>query len=355
MSTSIASVALRPAITGLVIFAATLAPEQFRGPLLAKLREYASDRTIENAITALKFFFGFGVVRTVNAILNRFAANDFRLRSLKSQYNWPREIAFITGGTGGFGSRMSKDLAKKGVTVIAVDVRDSLPKDMENNSNIHYYKCDITDRAAVMDLAKTVRGEHGDPTILINNAGLAFPGSIIEHDEKNLHDIFNVNIISHYWTLAAFLPAMIKANKGHVVTIASVASFVSPPDMVSYANTKCALVSLHEGLTAELRGMHKAPNVLTTIVHPTFASTPMVTPFASEISQRKMAIIKPEQVTDAIHQQIIECRRGQLIVDPGPGALLATVRAWPTWMSSAFGRVLASIHTDSIVRQKSAQ
>lgn len=65
--------------------------------------------------------------------------------------------------------------------------------------------------------------------------------------------MFGVNVISNYWTLQAFTPAMIKRDKGHVVTIASMASFLSVPGMVPYCNTKAAVLSLHEGMKQEMR------------------------------------------------------------------------------------------------------
>lgn len=64
---------------------------------------------------------------------------------------------------------------------------------------------------------------------------------------------FGVNVIAHYWTLQAFMPAMIKKDKGHVVTIASMASFLSMPGMVPYCNSKAAVMSLHEGMKHEMR------------------------------------------------------------------------------------------------------
>ena len=96
---------------------------------------------------------------------------------------------------------------------------------------------------------------------------------------------FNVNIISHYWTLQAFLPAMIRNKKGHVVALASMASFLSPPGMVPYCNTKAAVLSLHEGLMQETRVVYKAPEIKFSVVHPTYAATPMVQPFRDELTK----------------------------------------------------------------------
>lgn len=197
-------------------------------------------------------------------------------------------MAIVTGAASGFGALTAKGLASKGINVMAVDLRDGLPEDMKHNPRIQYYKCDIADRANVMELAEKIRNQYGDPSILINNAGVAYQSSIVDVSEKALNNTFNVNIISHYWTLQAFLPAMIANKKGHVVALASMASYITPPGLVPYCNTKAAVLSLHEGLQAEMRVMYDAPEIKFTCVHPTYADTPMVAPFKKAIGKEAM-------------------------------------------------------------------
>jgi NAD(P)-dependent dehydrogenase (short-subunit alcohol dehydrogenase family) len=114
---------------------------------------------------------------------------------------------------------------------------------------------------------------------------VAYEHSIIDATEKALNNLYGVNIISHYYTLQAFLPNMIKNKKGHVVATASMASFVSPPGLIPYCNTKAAVMSLHEGLQQEMRVMYKAPEIKFSVVHPTYAATPMIQPFQDDIKR----------------------------------------------------------------------
>jgi all-trans-retinol dehydrogenase (NAD+) len=57
---------------------------------------------------------------------------------------------------------------------------------------------------------------------------------------------------------------MVERNHGHVVSIASMSSFVVPAQIVAYACTKAAVVAFNEGLASELRSRYKAPDVKTT-------------------------------------------------------------------------------------------
>jgi len=300
------------------------------------MQEFLSTTAIANSITALKWLFGLAVVGKINTFLSVLGQNNFRLRSEKSRYDWPNEIAVITGAAGGFGRLFSKDLAAQGITVIGLDIADQLP--WEAGPKIHYYKCDITNQDAVHDIAARIKREHGNPSILINNAGVAFNHSIIEAKAASLRKIFDVNLISHYFTTQAFLPAMIEQDKGHIVTIASMASFVSPPAMLSYANTKVAALSFHEGLQGELRMLYDAPSVKCTVVHPTFAATPMTAPHSKAIQGNGFKLIDPQVVADRVVGQILSCKGAQLMIGEG-STVLSTMRAWPHWASALILRL----------------
>jgi short-subunit dehydrogenase len=62
-----------------------------------------------------------------------------------------------------------------------------------------------------------------------------------------LRKIFDVNVLSNWYTIKAFLPDMITKNKGHIVTVASIASFISVAGMVDYCSTKAGVLAFHEG------------------------------------------------------------------------------------------------------------
>lgn len=98
---------------------------------------------------------------------------------------------------------------------------------------------------------------------MINNAGIGNAKSILELPESRLRSIFDVNIIAHFLLLQEFLPALVRANHGHIVTIASLASFSTQASNVDYACTKAGTLALHEGLGQELKHIYKAPKVRT--------------------------------------------------------------------------------------------
>jgi len=115
--------------------------------------------------------------------------------------------------------------------------------------------------------------------------------------------------------------------------------------MVSYCMTKASALAFHEGLNAELRSKahgYNAPEVKLTCVHPTWAATAMIAPHRNQIDRSGMAVIDPQLVADAVVKQVLSGRGRQIILAPGAEPL-ATVRAWPSWLSVGLGTIAGKI------------
>lgn len=99
--------------------------------------------------------------------------------------------------------------------------------------------------------------------MLVNNAGVGHEGTVLDEPEAQIRQTFEVNTVSHFLTVREFLPAMVRKNHGHVVTIASMASFLALGEMVDYCCTKASALAFHEGLAQELKYWYQAPKVRT--------------------------------------------------------------------------------------------
>lgn len=127
-----------------------------------------------------------------------------------------------------------------------------------------FYRCDITNSSSIKTVAEQIRAQHGHPTVLVNNAGVGHEGTVLEEPEAKIRQTFEVNTLAHFLTVREFLPAMARNNHGHVVTIASMASFLALGEMVDYCCTKASALAFHEGLGQELKRWYNAPKVRTT-------------------------------------------------------------------------------------------
>jgi all-trans-retinol dehydrogenase (NAD+) len=88
----------------------------------------------------------------------------------------------------------------------------------------------------------------GAPSILINNAGIATAHTILDSSEQSLEKIFRINLMSNWITIKEFLLAMLEARNGHIVSMASMASYFTCAGLVDYAAIKAGMLALHEGM-----------------------------------------------------------------------------------------------------------
>jgi all-trans-retinol dehydrogenase (NAD+) len=84
---------------------------------------------------------------------------------------------------------------------------------------------------------------------------------------------YKVNTISHFYTTKEFLPAMLQANSGHIVTVSSMAGKVGNPYMTDYCASKWAAIGFTESLRVELKSMNS--KVRTTVINPFYINTGM--------------------------------------------------------------------------------
>ncbi|KIW83627.1 hypothetical protein Z517_02873 [Fonsecaea pedrosoi CBS 271.37] len=249
-------------------------------------------------------------------------------------FSGTKEIVVVTGGCSGFGKLMVERFAGRAKIVI-LDV-SPLPKDLQSVPNLKYYRCDLTNRNEVGEIGASIKADVGDPSILINNAGISNTAPILKSPLEVVEKMFKVNLLCHWQTVQEFLPNMLKNKKGHIVTIASMASFISMPGSSDYCSSKAALVAFHEVLTQECRhGYENGDCIQLTIVHPSFASTPILRGHEGELRKMGASVMDPSVVADAVVNQVFRGRSGRLIV-PSSFSLLSFIRGWPIWLQEIF-------------------
>ncbi|TVY15927.1 Dehydrogenase RED2 [Lachnellula arida] len=310
-------------VTGPLLVALLYYPDKLRSVLPARLHQYV---TSQSFIRILKACLALKVVGGVSSKVSDMALNNW---TGKANFVKSQEIVLITGGASGIGELMAREFSAKGVKVVVLDLR---PPKEPFPSGIHFYEADVTSSAQIANAAAEIRKAHGSPTVLINNAGVGFGRTILTVPEEAIRKTFEVNILSHFLTVKEFLPEMIERDHGHVVTIASMSSFIVPAQLVDYACTKTAAVAFNEGLASELRSRSKALNVKTTIVHPTWIRTPLIEPLTSH-PKFKDKVLEPEEVSGAVVKQVLSGKSAQIIL-PESMARLRGIRGWPTWLQA---------------------
>ncbi|KAK0230484.1 retinal short-chain dehydrogenase/reductase [Armillaria fumosa] len=198
--------------------------------------------------------------------------------------DWGEQIVVITGGSSGVGELLANTLAVRNVNVVVLDLNPIATE----NYNITYYQCDVSKWEEVDAVSKKVIDEIGQPTILINNAGVVQGKSILELKSEDVQQTFGVNTLAHFYILKAFLPGMIQNGTGHIVTMSSALGYGGVVRMSDYAASKAALISLNESLRYELDKLYKCPGIRTTLV----VSGRIFTPLFQSINTSSSPIFK---------------------------------------------------------------
>jgi len=188
----------------------------------------------------------------------------------------------VTGSAHGIGRETCIKLAATGATLICWDIEkepnEKLVEDLKFlGTRAHAFEIDVADRAAVELLAKRVKKEIGNVTMVVNNAGIMPCHEFLSHNPREIERSFQVNVFSHFWILREFLPGMIERNDGHIVTVASAAGLIPTRNLVPYCATKHAVCGYVDALKEELRHHPTKPtNIRFTTVYPFSCRTKLI-------------------------------------------------------------------------------
>jgi len=167
----------------------------------------------------------------------------------------------ITGASTGIGWATAKLLLDRGFRVFG-SVRKEADADRlkrEFGANFTPLLFDVTDEAAVLAAARQVRAALNGETLfgLVNNAGIAVAGPVLELAADEFRRQMEVNVIGPIISTQAFGPLLgsdpsLKGPKGRIVMISSVAGKNGNPLTAAYAASKHAIEGLSESLRREM-------------------------------------------------------------------------------------------------------
>jgi 2-keto-3-deoxy-L-fuconate dehydrogenase len=158
------------------------------------------------------------------------------------------KTAFITAAAQGMGQAAALAFAREGARVWATDVNAQQLKGMEGTDGVRTRPLDVTDEAAIARIAQEV----GDIDVLFNCAGIVHNGSILDASAKDWEQAFAVNVRSMFLVSRAFLPGMLKKQKGSIINMASVASCIKGlPNRCVYGASKAAVIGLTKSIAAD--------------------------------------------------------------------------------------------------------
>jgi NAD(P)-dependent dehydrogenase (short-subunit alcohol dehydrogenase family) len=160
--------------------------------------------------------------------------------------------AVVTGGGRGIGAAIATMLSHMGarVTIMGRDM-SVLQKQVTTMENAQAVECDVSDEASVQQAFDQACAAYGDPYVLVNNAGQAKSEKFVATSRDIWDRMIAVNLTSVFLCTRRVLPAMIAAQRGRIVNIASTAGVSGAPRMAAYAAAKHGVVGLTRTLALE--------------------------------------------------------------------------------------------------------
>lgn len=180
-------------------------------------------------------------------------------------------VAVVTGAASGIGAALARDLDRRGVRLALCDLDEgrlcSLADTLQRPPLTA--RVDVSDEQALSHFAEQVVSALGPPDLVVANAGIAYLGPFAEGRPEDFRRVIDVNLWGVVHTVRAFLPSMIAARRGTLVTLSSVFGLVGIPGQTAYCAAKAAVKGFAESLDQEVR--QHGLNVL--CVHPGAVAT----------------------------------------------------------------------------------
>ena len=164
--------------------------------------------------------------------------------------------AIVTGGSRGIGAAIAAELARAGadLTILA---RSAARLDQQATSlralggRVTALECDVAEEASVRASFARAVDELGDAYVLVNNAGVADAAPFHATSRELWERTLAVNLTSVFTCTQQVLPAMLRAQAGRVVNVASTAGLRGYKTMTAYCASKHGVVGLTRALAAE--------------------------------------------------------------------------------------------------------
>ncbi len=253
-------------------------------------------------------------------------------------------IAAVTGAGSGIGRGICLALARRGYVVAAADISETgvlatAELVQKAGGTCTTRRVDVTKADEVAEWARQIRAEHGDVSVIVNNAGVSVTGLFDSTSQDDFEWLFAVNWWGVVYGARAFLPQLrasaAAGRPAHLVNVSSIFGIVGMPSQTAYCASKAAVRGFTETLQSELHGT----GVTAHCVHPGAVATRIaedarytvdVGPISPSRARKLIARgLSPDLAGEYIVAQM-EAGRERILVGRDAGLLDRLQRWFPT-------------------------
>ena len=199
--------------------------------------------------------------------------------------------ALITGGSSGIGLAIARMLRDEGFALTLASRRIERLEAAAAELGAVAVAADVADADACAALVAAHEARFGRLDVLVNSAGIGIGGRVEDLPAKHFDLQFDVNVRGLFLVTQAAIP-LLRASRGWIVNLSSIAGTIPAPGLATYAATKAAVISLTRSLNGELEG----DGIRSIAICPGFVDTPM----AEWSGLRSDEMIQPEDCAEVV-------------------------------------------------------
>lgn len=175
---------------------------------------------------------------------------------MTSLFDLSGKTAVVVGGTSGIGRVLALGLADAGANVVATARRENLVEEVAREiegrgRRTVRFASDVGDEGSLASLRSAVEASLGPADIVLSCAGITRKAPTLSMPTEEWQRIVDVNLMGTLRTYKAFAPRMIERQRGRLIGIASLSSFVGLQEVSAYTASKSAVAGLTRALAVE--------------------------------------------------------------------------------------------------------
>lgn len=216
-------------------------------------------------------------------------------------------VAVVSGGSGGIGYAIVKELLIAGVKVALLynSKKVDLSKILEETgivqeTMVRQYQVNVTDAETIKKSYQLIERDFGKIDFLINSAGITKDGMMLLMSEKQYDDVLDINLKGNFLLVKGVLPYLMNNTQGAaIVSVSSIAGLKGVAGQANYCASKAGIIAMTKSLAKEMS--HK--NIRFNAVAPGYIETAMTEKLSkdkmlSNVPMRRMG--KPEEVAKVV-------------------------------------------------------
>lgn len=172
-------------------------------------------------------------------------------------FDFSNKVVLITGASRGLGKHMALAFARAGAKLVIAarsqkEIQEVSEEIKKTGQEVMTSCTDISNYSAVEEMMQRIKERYGRLDVLVNNAGVIIAKPLFSLSERDLDDVFSVNIKGVFFTTKFASDIMIERRKGKIINISSLAGKIGYALLSAYCASKFAVIGLTQSAASEL-------------------------------------------------------------------------------------------------------